>query len=72
MLPCIITNLHSKGLPLWLSWLRIYLQCGRPEFDPWVGEIPWRREKLSTSVFWLGEFQGLYSPWGRKESDMTK
>ena len=21
---------------------------------------------------WLGEFHGLYSPWGRKESDMTE
>ena len=19
-----------------------HLQCGRPEFDPWVGKIPWR------------------------------
>ena len=27
---------------------------------------------LSTPVFWLGEFHGLYSPWGRKESDMTE
>ena len=23
-------------------------------------------------VFWPGEFHGLYSPWGRKELDMTK
>ena len=22
---------------------RICLQCRRPEFDPWVGKIPWRR-----------------------------
>ena len=22
----------------------VCLQCGRPGFDPWVGEIPWRRE----------------------------
>ena len=28
--------------------------------------------KLSTSVFWLGEFCGLYSPWGHKESDTTE
>ena len=26
----------------------------------------------STPVFWPGEFYGLYSPWGRKESDTTK
>ena len=23
-------------------------------------------------VFWPGEFHGLYSPWGRKESDTTE
>ena len=54
------------GLPLWLSWKRIHMQCGRPEIDPWVGKIPWRRERLPTPVFWPGEFHGLYSPWGCK------
>ena len=24
------------------------------------------------SIFWPGEFHGLYSPWCRKESDMTE
>ena len=57
--------------------VRIYLQCRRPEFCPWIGKIPWRREWLSTPVFLPGEFQGQrilagYSPWGRKESDVTK
>ena len=41
-------------------------------FDPWVGKIPWRRERLPTPVFWPGEFHGLYSSWGRKESDITE
>ena len=40
--------------------------------ETWVGKIPWRRERLPTPVFWPGEFQGLYSPWGRKESDKTE
>ena len=35
-------------------------------------EDPWRREQLPTPVFWPGEFRGLYSPWGRKESDTTE
>ena len=30
-----------------------------PGFDPWVGKIPWRRERLPTPVFWPGEFHGL-------------
>ena len=55
-----------------LGWERICLQCRRPGFDPWVGKIPWRKERLPTPVFWPGEFHGLYSPWGHKESDMTK
>ena len=29
---------------------------------PW--KILWRREWLHTPVFWPGEFQGLYHPWG--------
>ena len=44
----------------------------RPEFEPWVGKIPWRRKRLPTPIFWPGEFYGLYSPWGRKESDTTE
>ena len=35
-------------------------------------EDPWRREWLSTPVFWPGELHGLYSPWGCKEFDMTE
>ena len=59
-------------LPLWFSWYRICLQCGRPGFDPWVRKIPWRRERLPTPVFWPGEFHELYSPWGSKELDTTE
>ena len=44
----------------------------RPGFNPWVGKIPWRRERLPTPVFWPVEFHGPYSPWGHKESDMTE
>ena len=32
----------------------------------------WRRERLPTPVLWPGEFHGLYSPWGHKESDTTE
>ena len=46
--------------------------AGGPGFDPRVGKIPWRRERLPTLVFWPGEFQGVYSPWCCKESDTTE
>ena len=51
--------------------MTVFIQ-NRPGFDPWLGKIPWRREKLPTPVFWPGESHGLYSPWSRKELDMTE
>ena len=56
---------------LWPSCMG-HLQCERPGFDPWVGKIPWRRERLPTPIFWPREFHGLYSAWGSKESDTTE
>ena len=44
----------------------------RPGFNPWVGKIPWRREKLPIPILWPGESHGLYSAWGHKESDRTE
>ena len=45
---------------------------GDPGSIPGLGKFPWRRERLPTPVFWPGEFHGLYSPQGRKESDTTE
>ena len=45
------THCSILGLPWWLSWLRIRLQRRRPQFNPWVGKICWRRERLPTPVF---------------------
>jgi len=59
------------GYPLQCSWASLVAQLvkkppamRRPGFDPWVGKVPWRREKLPTPVFRPGEFHGLcmYSP----------
>ena len=33
----------------------------RPGFDPWVGKIPWRRERVSTRVCWPVELHELQS-----------
>ena len=44
--------------------------------ETWVRSLgwegPWRREQLSTPVFWLGEIHGLYSSQGQKELDTTE
>ena len=50
--------------------LKNLLYAERPGFDPRVGKIPWRRERLLTPVFWSGEFHG--HPWGCKELDTTE
>ena len=67
------------GYPLQYSWASLVAQLVKnlPAMcKTWVwslsSEDPWRRERLPTPVFWPGEFHGLYSPWGCKESDMTE
>ena len=67
------------GYPLQYSWASLVAQPVKNPpvmwetwVDPWVGTIPWRRERLPTPVFWPGEFHELYSPWGLKESDTTE
>ena len=62
---------------LWLRWKRIYLQCGRPRFDPWVGKIPWRKEWQPTPVFLPGESHEqrsllCYRLWGHKDLNTTE
>ena len=46
------------GYPLQYSWPSLMAQLvknppamWRPGFDPWVGKIPWRRERLPTPAF---------------------
>ena len=46
------------GLPWWLRWLRVHLQCRRPGFNLWIRKIPWRGEWQPTPVFLPGEFRG--------------
>ena len=47
-----------SSLPWQLRWSKIHQQCRRSQFNSWVGDIRWRRDKLPTSVF-LGIFYGL-------------
>ena len=54
------------------EWIFFFFKSGFLITHPWVGKIPWRGDRPPTPVFWPGEFHGLYSPWGHKESDMTE
>ena len=67
------------GYPLQYSWASLVAQLVKNPPAMWetsvrslVGKILWKREWLPTPVFWPGEFHGLYSPWGHKESDTTE
>ena len=67
------------GLPRRCFWEAPACQCRRHNkrhgLGPWVGKLPWRRAWQPTPGFLPGESHGQslgdYSPWGRKESDMT-
>ena len=75
---------EGVGYPLQYSWASLVAQLVKNPpamletwFDPWVGEIPWRRERLPTPVFFPRESHGQrslvgYSPWGHKELDATE
>ena len=85
---CLLWFLHYSGsswtLPGLGSWVWVFShqftaksQILRPGFDPWVGNIPWRRKWKPTPVFLPGESHGRrslvgYSPQGRKELDTTE
>ena len=71
---------YKPWLPWCLSGGEPACQCRRRRryrFDPWVRNLPWQRKWQPTRVFLPGESHGQrslegYSPWGPKESDMTK
>ena len=70
--PCLIPGLGRSagegiGYPLQYYWASLVAQLIKNPpamqeagFNPWLGEIPWRRERLPTPVFWPGEFHGLH------------
>ena len=53
----------SDGVRIWAQpyGFSIFLQCGRPGFNPWVGKIPWRRQWQPTPVLFLGKSHGQRS-----------
>ena len=57
------------GFPCGLAGKESACNTGDLGLIPGLGRSP--EERLPTPVFWPGEFHGLYSPWGHKESDTT-
>ena len=67
------------GYPLQYSWASLVAQLvnkWNAMWDTWIQSLSWKdpleNGRLPTPVFWPGEFHGLYSPRGRKESDTTE
>ena len=64
----------SPGLPWWLRWSRICLQCGRPGLILGLGRSPGGQHGNPLQYSCLENphrqrnLEG-YNPWGRKESD---
>ena len=56
--------LPAMLIPAWFTWLPAMRET-------WIWCLHWKglleKEKLTTPVFWPGEFHGLYSPWGLKD-----
>ena len=71
LLTSLLNKLGTKWLPWWLSWWRICLQCRRPRFNPWVGNISWNNP-LQYSCLENPIDRGAYGPWGHKELDATE
>ena len=71
------TDLGFYWALLVAQMVKCCLQLERPRFDPWVGRMPSRRTWQPTPALLPGksyERRSLigYSPWGRKESDITE
>ena len=69
LVPFLRSAREGKGYPLQYSWPSLVAQLVKNStamqetgFNPWVGKISWRRERLPTPVFYPEEFHGLYSP----------
>ena len=67
------------GYPLHYSWASLVAQLVKnlpAMLETWVRSLGWEdpleKGKATHSSIWPGEFHGLYSPWGCKESDMTE
>jgi len=50
------THITYKGFPGGSDGKECACNARDPEFDPWVGKIPWRRKRQPTPVFLPREF----------------
>ena len=59
----LVVQLAKNPPAIWETWVRTL---------DWEDPLEKGKATLQTPVFWPGEFHGLYSPLGHKESDTTE
>ena len=64
-------HMPNTGASWVAQWWRIWLQCRRHRFNPWVRKTPWRRKWQPTPLFLPEKSHGQrslagYTPWGHK------
>ena len=67
-----LLNLCDKGFPCFTAGKESAFYVGDLGLIPGLGRSPGEGKGYPTPVFWPGEFHGLCSSWGHKESDMTQ
>ena len=70
--PLFVTSTIKKGFPDSSVGKESTCNAAGPASIPGSGRSAAEGIRLPTPVFWPGEFHGLYSPWGLKESDTTE
>ena len=68
----LLPHFAVNGLPCGLADKGSACNAGDLGSIPRLGKMPWRRKRLPTPGFWPGNFHGLYSPWGHKDSDKAE
>ena len=56
----LVAQLVKNPPAMWETWV-----------DPWVGKVSWRRERLSTPVFWPGEFHGQVHGVAKSQTQLS-
>ena len=73
-----LSTAEGIGYPLHYSWASLVTQLVRnlPEmWETWVQSLGWedplKKKKATHSVFWPGEFHGLYTPCGHSQTRLS-
>ena len=67
-----MSQFFTQGFPFGLASKESACSVGDLGSIPGLERFPWRRERLPTLVFWLGEFHAQHSSWDHKELDTTE